>query len=91
MTNEPPPTSPGDWFAGYTGRVTELLEDAGRVNAELARHWGARALEDDDEWTIDTVTADVIEAWEHLTPLADRGLELWLELVQRAMRPGDQS
>jgi hypothetical protein len=87
VTNEPPPKSQDDWFSGYAGRVTELLEDAGRVNAELARHWGARALDDRDEWTIDTVTADVIEAWEHLTPLADRGLELWLELVQRGMRP----
>jgi hypothetical protein len=81
----------GDWLAAYVGRVTELLEDAGRVNAELARHWGARALDDGDEWTIDTVTADVIEAWEHLTPLADRGLELWLELVQQGVRPKGSS
>lgn len=77
----------GEWFSAYVGKVTELFEDAGRVNAELARHWGARALDDGDEWTIDTVTADVIEAWEHLTPLADRGLELWLELVQQGLRP----
>jgi hypothetical protein len=77
----------GAWLSGYVGRVTELLEDAGRVNADLARHWGTRALDDADEWTIDTVTADVIEAWEHLTPLADRGLELWLELLQQGVRP----
>lgn len=76
-----------NWLADYAGRVTALLEDAGRVNAQLAQHWGARALDDDDEWTIDTVTADVIEAWEHLTPLADRGLELWLELLQQGLRP----
>jgi hypothetical protein len=80
---------PADWLADYAGRVTELLEDAGRVNAQLAKHWGARALDDADEWTIDTVTADVIEAWEHLTPLADRGLELWLELLQQGLRPKD--
>jgi hypothetical protein len=41
------------------------------------------------EWTVDTMTADVIEAWEQLTPLAGRGLELWLELVQRTIRPRD--
>ena len=78
------------WLAGYLGRVAGLVEDAGRVNARLAGEWGDRSLRAPD-WTVDTVTADVIEAWEHLTPLADRGLELWLELVQRAMRPGDQS
>jgi hypothetical protein len=60
--------------------VTELLEDAGQVNAELIQRWGARSLKGDD-WTVDTMTADAIEAWEHLTPLAGRGLELWLELV----------
>jgi hypothetical protein len=70
----------GEWFSGYVGRVTELLEDAGQVNAELIQRWGARSLKGDD-WTVDTMTADAIEAWEHLTPLAGRGLELWLELV----------
>jgi hypothetical protein len=78
----------GEWFSGYVGRVTELLEDAGHVNAELIQQWSARSLQG-DEWTVDTMTADVIEAWEHLTPLAGRGLELWLELVQRTIRPGD--
>jgi hypothetical protein len=29
-----------------------------------------------DERTVDTMTADVIEAWEHVTTLAGRGLEL---------------
>jgi hypothetical protein len=77
-----------DWLAGYVERVTELLGDAGRVNAQLAGQWGDRSLHG-GEWTVDTMTADAIEAWEHLTPLAGRGVELWLELVQRVIRPGD--
>jgi hypothetical protein len=76
----------GEWFSDYLGRVTELLEDAGQVNAELIQQWSARSLHG-GEWTVDTMTADAIEAWEHLTPLAGRGLELWLELVQRTIRP----
>jgi hypothetical protein len=80
----------GEWFSGYVGRVTELFEDAGQVNAELIQQWGTRSLQG-DEWTVDTMTADMIEAWEHLTPLAGRGLELWLELVQRAIRPGEST
>ncbi|MGH9112588.1 MAG: hypothetical protein ACRDZN_09900 [Acidimicrobiales bacterium] len=76
-----------DWFAGYVGRVSQLVADAGQVNAQVAEQWGARSLGGDD-WTVDTITADVIETWEHLTPLAERSLELWLELVQRAIRPG---
>jgi hypothetical protein len=78
------------WFAGYADRAANLLEDAIRVNIQLVRQWGDRSL-GDDEWTVDTITADVIEAWEHLTPLAGRGLDLWLELVQKAIRPGDRS
>jgi hypothetical protein len=77
-----------EWFSGYVGRVKELLEDAGHVNAELIQQWRARSLHG-DEWTVDTMTADAIEAWEHLTPLAGRSLELWLELVQRTIRPRD--
>jgi hypothetical protein len=77
----------GEWLADYLSRVAGLVGDAGRVNARLASEWGARSLEGDD-WTVDTLTADMIEAWDHLTPLAERGLELWLELVQQAIRPG---
>jgi hypothetical protein len=76
----------GEWFSGYVGRVTELLEDAGQVNTELIQQLSSRSLRG-SEWTVDTMTADVIEAWEQLTPLAGRGLELWLELVQRTIRP----
>jgi hypothetical protein len=78
----------GEWFSGYVGRVTELLEDAGQVNAELIQQLSTRSLRG-SEWTVDTMTADVIDAWEQLTPLAGRGLELWLELVQRTIRPRD--
>jgi hypothetical protein len=78
----------GEWFSGYVGRVRELLEDAGQVNAELLQQWSARSLRG-SEWTVDTMTADAIEAWEQLTPLAGRGLELWLEIVQRTIRPGN--
>jgi hypothetical protein len=77
-----------EWFSGYVGRVSELLEDAGQVNAELLQQWSARSLRG-SEWTVDTMTADAIEAWEQLTPLAGRGLELWLEIVQRTIRPRD--
>lgn len=80
----------GKWFLDYIDRVAALVEDAGRVNAELAGQWGARSLQSSD-WTVDTLTADVIEAWDHLTPLAERGLELWLELLQQAIRSGDRS
>lgn len=80
----------GKWFLDYIDRVAALVVDAGRVNAELAGQWGARSLQSSD-WTVDTLTADVIEAWDHLTPLAERGLELWLELLQQAIRSGDRS
>jgi hypothetical protein len=79
-----------EWLAGYVGRVTELVEEAARVNARLADQWSRRSLHD-EEWTIDTVTADLIEAWEHVTPLAGQGIELWLELVQRTIRSGGSS
>ena len=83
-----PGNDDGAWFSSYVGRVRELLEDAGHANAELIQQWSDRSLQG-DEWTVDTMTADAIEAWEQLTPLAGRGLELWLELVQRTIRPGD--
>src|SRR5262245_32354599 len=80
----------GEWFAGYVGRVAALTEEALRLNAHLAGQWGARSLQD-SEWTVDTLTADLIEAWDHLTPLAEQGLELWLEFVQQTKRPGNTS
>lgn len=76
-----------DWFDDYAERVTALVEDTGRVGVGLARQWGERSLAD-REWTVDTMTADAIAAWDELTPLAERGLGLWLEGVQRALRRG---
>jgi hypothetical protein len=77
-----------DWAEHYADRVVELVGDIGRVNLDLARRWGARSLHG-DEWTVDSLTADAMEAWEELTPLAERGIELWLELVQQAIRRED--
>ena len=42
----------------------------------------------EDDWTVDTVTADIVEAWEELTPLMGEGLELWLEFLQQSLRAG---
>jgi hypothetical protein len=86
MSGEAASEDGNDWFASYMARVTELMGEAARVNADLAGRWGARSMTRGDEWTIDTVTADCIEAWEHLTPLAGRGIDLWLEGVQQALR-----
>ena len=80
----------GEWFGAYAGRVAALTEEALRLNAQLAGQWGARSLQD-SEWTVDTLTADLIEAWDQFTPLAEQGLELCLELVQQTMRPGHSS
>ena len=38
------------------------------------------------EWTVDTVTADVIADWEEMTPLMGRWLDLWLEALQQPIR-----
>ena len=76
-----------DWLSAYAERATEFVQRASQAGGEAAAKWGQRSLQD-GEWTIDTVTADVIEAWETLTPFAGEGIELWLELVQRSMRMG---
>jgi hypothetical protein len=70
-----------DWFA----RARQLAEDTVKVNTDLARHWAKRSL-DDAEWSVDTVTADLIEAWEYLTPLTGRALDLSLDLLQQRPR-----
>lgn len=68
-------------LAPYLDRVVELVEDSRRTNLDLARRWGARSF-DDGDWTVDTLMADALEAWDHLTPLVERGLDLWLEILQ---------
>jgi hypothetical protein len=73
------------WFSEYVERANELFERSARISAGVAARWGERSLQDED-WTVDTVTADLIEAWEELTPVVGEGIELWLELVQRSLR-----
>jgi hypothetical protein len=75
-----------DWFVDYVERMRDLLADASRANGELAQAWGERSLAD-EEWTAVSMTADAIDAWEQITPLAGQGIDLWLELVQRSMPP----
>jgi hypothetical protein len=80
---------PADWMADYSARWVRTAEETLRSGAAAADHWGRRSL-DDDEWSLDTVTADVIADWDEFTPLLGRWLDLWLEAVQegvRAVRP----
>jgi hypothetical protein len=77
-------TDGGSWLAGYLQRVTELTEDTARAHVDLARTWGERSLGPDD-WTVDSLSGQVLDAWYELTPLLERGLELGLEVVQQAI------
>jgi hypothetical protein len=85
--DEAPPPGRGDWTADYIARATDFWRRAGDASSSTARTWGERSLQD-GEWTADTVTADIVETWEALTPLMGEGIELWLELVQRTMNAG---
>jgi hypothetical protein len=71
-------------LSDYLVRTTEFWERGARTSAALAAKWGERSLQE-GEWTVDTVTADLIEAWEELTPMVGEGLDLWLELVQQSL------
>jgi hypothetical protein len=75
-----------DWLNGYVRRVSTLLRESALTTREIADQWGERSL-DGVDWTADSMTADAIEAWERVTPLAGRGIDLWLELVQRSVPP----
>ena len=77
--------SAGPWLSDYLARTTQFWERGAQTSAALASRWGERALQEGD-WTVDTVTADLIEAWEELTPMVGEGLDLWLELVQQSLR-----
>lgn len=80
--------STGDaWLSDYMARTSEFWRRTSRAGAEVATRWGDRSLQEDD-WTVDTVTADIVEAWEELTPLMGEGLELWLEFLQRSLQAG---
>jgi hypothetical protein len=82
-----PESGSGAWLAAYSARFTETAEDTMRIGAAAADRWAKRSLED-GEWSVDTVTADVIADWEEMTPLLGRWLDLWLEAVQRGVRAG---
>jgi hypothetical protein len=77
----------GAWLSEYMARTTEFWQRTSRAGSSAAARWGDRSLQQ-DEWTVDTVTADIVEAWEELTPLMGEGLELWIELVQWSLRAG---
>lgn len=75
------------WMTDYLARASDLWERGTRASTEIASKWRDRSLEDGD-WTVDTVTADLIEASDHLAPLFGEGVELWLELLQRTLVSG---
>jgi hypothetical protein len=79
----------GPWLADYSARVAMTGEETMRAGTSAADRWARRSL-DDQEWTVDSVTADVIADWEEMTPLVGRWLDLWLEAVQQAMKGGDR-
>jgi hypothetical protein len=89
--NDPPPgrVPPGSaaWLAAYSARLAAAAEDTARVGTAAADRWARRSLED-GEWSVDTVTADVIADWEEMTPLLGRWLDLWLEAVQQGVGAG---
>lgn len=85
----PDPVQPGSaaWLAAYSARLAETAEETARVGTAAADRWARRSLED-GEWSVDTVTADVIADWEEMTPLLGRWLDLWLEAVQQGVGGG---
>jgi hypothetical protein len=85
---EPVPPGSAAWLAAYSARLAETAEDTARVATAAADRWARRSLEE-GEWSVDTVTADIIADWEEMTPLLGRWLDLWLEAVQQGIRPGE--
>jgi hypothetical protein len=79
---EPVPPGSAAWLAAYSARLAKAAEDTARVGTAAADRWARRSLED-GEWSVDTVTADIIADWEEMTPLLGRWLDLWLEAVQQ--------
>ena len=79
------------WLAEYSNRLAKAADDSIRAGSASADRWARRALSD-QEWSIDTVTADAIADWEEFTPLLGRWLDLWLEAAQRPFqRPPSQA
>jgi hypothetical protein len=81
------PPSEREWFGTYLSRTGEYWQRAAQTTSSALSRVGGRSLRE-DEWTVDTVTADIVEAWEEFTPLMGEGLELWIEFVQHALRAG---
>jgi hypothetical protein len=88
--SSPDPVQPGSaaWLAAYSARLAKTAEDTARVGTAAADRWARRSLEE-GEWSVDTVTADIIADWEEMTPLLGRWLDLWLEAVQQGIRGGE--
>lgn len=82
---EAPEPGSGAWLAAYSARFAKTAEDTVRVGTATADRWARRSLED-EEWSVDTVTAEVIADWEEMTPLLGRWLDLWLEAVQQGIK-----
>lgn len=72
------------WLPDFSARLVETLEDTVQAGVTAADRWARRSLED-GEWSVDTVTAEVIADWEEMTPLLGRWLDLWLEALQRGI------
>jgi hypothetical protein len=77
--------NPSSWLTDYSRRLAETLDDSVRAGLTSADRWARRSLSE-QEWSIDTVTADAIADWEELTPLLGRWLDLWLEAAQRPFK-----
>jgi hypothetical protein len=78
-------TASDSWLADYSTRFAKTAEDTARIGMAAADRWARRSLAD-GEWTVDTVTADIIADWEEITPLMGRWLDLWLEALQQPIR-----
>jgi hypothetical protein len=79
---------PATWLADYSARWVRTAQESLNAGATAAGHWGRRSLDEGDDWSMDTVMADVIADWEELTPLLGRWLDLWLEAVQQGIKGG---
>jgi hypothetical protein len=77
----------GAWVGDYSERVAEYWQRTARTMAVLGNRWGDRSIEQ-ERWTVDTTTADAVEAWEELTPLVGEGIELGLEGLRQFLMIG---
>jgi hypothetical protein len=72
------------WIDDVAARASSLWDRGSRAVADVVSNYADRAVED-GEWSLETVTADLIDASDRLTPLLGEGLDLWLEVVQHAL------